>query len=510
MREYIKEYIERVFRPNNLDAVVDYVVNNIGEVSNLENHNKDSLIDELALNFLFGYYNEKYKGDTKKSVHDIPLYEEVNNQVEDNEEEMDVFEIFSGVNANKIAEENRRILKQILDGISEYIEKRRKIMFNYDGSIGKIVLGIYEEMEYDQKGMLNRIIRQVRSGEVANDLIYDKEFDSYFFDYMSRLCQSYPDNIQFKNSFLSVKNYIWNMLVDSYKKIPNSKKIKNDMAYSLATEELLKGRNINDILNGYYDSEIMKLVARDEIARRSIGSGAQVVTGDIKKKKQMTTIFISSALALILWVSNTSVGTRFFEVLGNSLFQEPSKKVTISMIDNYKYPDIEDIKDKDYLETIYNIEDVYHRYRQYNLKPNDRYEQLCLYNAFSSIDNDDIDLMESIFKRVKDDFSRDGKVDFAKQDDYESLEKYDSYIGYVYDMMQLSGIEMDDYNNAVSQYLVLLRSNQDSSMQISPYSNLSDNLKKDLEKMIKRYCKLCRQVEKDMEMSLNKNKGEGR
>lgn len=292
-----------------------------------------------------------------------------------------------------------------------------------------------------------------------------------------------------------------------YQKLSNKKRVREEASMELASVLLGDMLDLNDILQGKYDEVIQKWILKDEFKRKSVGKGAHVVNKDNKKTRKIKNVKIAVAVVFILWISNTSLGKGFFDKMENLLFYTPPAKVNISVVDSYKYPEIENFGDSDYYETIQNIDDVFHKYRKYNVSPNDRYEQLCLYKAFDSIENHDLDVMEVIFSKVRGNFQKYGEADFTRKDDYETIFKYDSYVGYMYDMLRVASEDVDSYNAAVSEYLLLLRSNDLSNLVISPYNSLPDDLRHDLDKMIKHYGKYCHQLEEELVIKLNKDKG---
>ncbi len=505
MRNYIKEYIKRTFNPHNLDDVVNYVVQKIDHDVDVSNHESDRLIDKLALDYLYGYYNEKYANSFDDGRKD-ELNEEINYQTV-LEDKLDFSEVISVVNGTKVALENERIFNQIMEIIASCLEEKKKYMFNFSGSFGQMALGVYKSMEYDQEPMLDYIISELRSNNSIERVIQSRRFNMYLNNYIIKLCYSNPEIIQFKNSFLSVRSYIRGMMEEYYQKLSNKKRIREGASVELASVLLGDSVDLNAILQGKYDEVIQKWILKDELKRKSVGNKAHVVNKDNKKAKKIKNVKMAIAVVFILWVSNTSLGKEFFDGVENLLFSSSTEKVNIEVVDSYKYPEIENFSDSDYYETIHNIDDVFHKYRKYNVSPNDRYEQLCLYKAFDSISNHDLDVMEVVFSEVREDFQKYGEMDFAKKADYEAIFRYDSYVGYMYDMLRMALEDVDSYNQAVSEYLLLLRSNEESNLVISPYNSLPDDLRKDLEKMIKHYDKYCHRLEEQLVAKLNKDKG---
>lgn len=508
MIEYIREYIKKNFSPNDLEDITWYVYGKIKDVGDLSSHKYDYQIDKLTSGYLCEYYKKKFsekKCDSKdtiddkqnsRSKFDIPLWEDElkeEHQIFDD----DVLNVFENKQNSNIDSE------KIIDGIAANLANKSLYMFRLHEDLTVISKLVYKDMLINQRDMLNKINKKMQEDDCTFEEVFEMDFDNYLVEYVVDLMNKENDILEVRNSYWSVRNYIFLKMKDRYKNIVDRARIIEKTSWLLTYLLLKDGVNYNDILIGEFDDKIERMITQDEIEKNSVGDRITQISDKNKKKNRIRLAAILATAILIF--SNTELGKRFFDA--DWLFKEPDSRLTIEDVDSYMYPKIDDIKDKDLQGTIYNVINNFSSYRNVNMHPNDRFEQLCLYRAFDSIQNHNLDIMENIFSTVKERFLSNGKRDFVMNDNYEAVSPYDSYLWYVYDMMDMAGIDVKEYVIAINQYLGILRSNMVSDVKISPYDSLSDEAQKSIQKMLKEYGKLCKKLENEMEKQQNGERG---
>lgn len=500
MVEYIREYIRKNFSPNDLEDITWYVYSEMKGVDDISSHKYDYQIDKLASNYLFEYYkkkfNEKDDGDHEKDSANkwgIPLWED-DEFDDDKTMDDDILKIFGNYETSNIDGE------KIIDNIAANLANKSRFMFTLHKDLTKVAYLIYIDMLFNQRDMLNKINSRIQDGNYSFEEIFETDFDNYLVEYIINLASKGNDVLEFRNTYWSVRNYIFSKMENRYENIPNRNKFIEKEAWFLAYSLLNEGVSYRDVLDKKVDDEIDIMITQDEIEKNSVGDGLI----QINKKKNL--IRLAAILAVAIFVfSNTKLGRRFFDK--EWLFKAPDNRLTIEDIDSYAYPKIDDMGDSDLQRTIQNIVDNFAGYRSVDVYRNDCFEQLCFYKAIDSIQDHNLDVMENIFSTVKGNFSSKSKSDFTMKANYEAISQYDSYLWYVYDMMEMSGIDASEYVAAINQYLGIFRSNMISDVKISSYDSLPDESKKAIQKMLKEYGKLCSEKEYEMERQQNGERG---
>lgn len=154
----------------------------------------------------------------------------------------------------------------------------------------------------------------------------------------------------------------------------------------------------------------------------------------------------------------------------------------VSEFDNYSYPKIDESAGNEFVLTQQYVNDKYAEYAKYG----ERFIQLCFYNVYKSCETEPLNVMDAIISLSK--YNTECEMEFAKS----TFKKvsYNSYISYVYDMLDKAGIEdikkesiittVNNYNNQVGNY-----------KGKNPYNLLSNEDKSSLKQLMRIYDEYC-------------------
>jgi len=397
-----------------------------------------------------------------------------------------------------------KIYKVVLDYVEWVIEKKATYMFDTTLDIHGMSVMIVDSLKKDKKKIFDEIYT------FSNFSDYDNLGDKEFFDFIHNFIKNKvneKNDVKLKKEFNDVRNYILKYIRDSkrYEGIPDYHLFVDDVAFDLADELLSKGAKLKDIKNGiclsYIDSELRK----DAMRRKSVSndSGIRKFNDDVKEIKLTIKNFFRNkiarnALAIVLGIlifSNSSPGIAMFEGIADLLFPSQYSETVDELrdFDNYDYPLIQNSEDKNFAATYYHLVDIFPKYAKYDLFLNDNYEQICLYEAYKSIDNIDPSMMDSLLNMMCGYYQNNGDIasesllyDNATLANSTSM----SYPVYVYIAMHEAGIDVGDYANAVKAY-----SEQIHNVSGTTYDSISPQYQKDIKKMMKEYGKFIEQLE---------------
>ena len=402
----------------------------------------------------------------------------------------------------------------VFDYIKWYLLKRMTYMINFTGDVNEFAEKLANELIKIQNGVISyELLDDIISSNKYYFRIHNNKFEVFINNYIMNYCIHNADKMFYKEEFTTVLRYVIKMMLVSgrYNNLVNMKDIIQKSAFKLSDYLLFNNCDIEEIISGRYDMEIDDWIKNDSIYVKSVSERKyssdevidkvnagkkkiKVTAGNIVKNK-IARRTIAFVLAMLVF-SNSNVGINFFKKADSVIFQySVSTDKIIRNFDNYDYPKINGYGDIDFPETIGHIEEIFGSYLSKNKSWNDHYEQICLYEAYSSITKRDIAMMDSILLMTKGYFQVN-EMEF----EYLALSGYDSYPQYVYDMMSRASLDVSKYTDAVETYKALLTEDGD----VKAYDLLASNYKKDIEKMMREYSKYMETLKKEFANDIQK------
>lgn len=267
-----------------------------------------------------------------------------------------------------------------------------------------------------------------------------------------------------------------------------------DSVIELSKELIDAGYSASQIKSGACDPLIELYTIKDSVKKNSVESKNSSINRIPLKTKDTSKSLRTRALTLAVTV--TLLGGAF--VIRNTT-EKINERPSISyVLDDYEYPSIPNEHSEEFAGTCMHVIYKYVDYAKYG----EEYGQLCLFNAYKSIDSEPFHGMDVIFNVEKESAKTNENLELINDD----IGNTSCYLVYVYNKLVNAGIEeinRKEYRDAVIRYDKQVANYK----ELNPFYVLDKSDQKLLEELMKIYEKYCDSLEIELEKKLEETRG---
>lgn len=486
-----KEYSELIL------SVTTAVEGKIKNINQLKEHKADEFISQKIIKFYLSKKTSLFRADYTNLTNYIKKYLNSKYLLNCSDKTIDYLtkrisitlipnfnynDLNNGLYDRKIDIAYNKTMQHIMEYIISYISQNIIPLTDIDQvSVAKdITKLIFNSYEYNIPDLLEGKYKQL-------------------IEHKTTLNRNFNNTNRINNVYNYIKNVIKNRLVEKQKLDEITKKIYDEL--------LNKGYKSTDITSGKIDKEIIEefnnhniyvfrpIFEENNMRNQSVVREDKLKKIKAKRRKQKINQTIISLLIAGTLISGASIGIKHIE---NDIQQREAENIVCEWV-GYKYPNINTIYTDSFSKTIDNIIDKYDEYSSFD---NNNYKYLGFYQAYRSVKQDRLYIMDKMLTQVRSDQSTNGKI--LKQE----LSTTSCYLEFMYKRicdMGYTKIDKDDFYDLLEDYLSYKREHPEIKDVVNHLTNKQQRL---VEKIKDTYIELSEQYLLELSVQIKNNKNE--